>query len=111
MQAPALKDAYFSQDRLLKLLEVALSHGADYAEVYIESSRRTAFELDDGAIKSATEAEGLGVGIRAVVGSQIGYAHSADISEKALIDVAKAAALIASAGNPKTRVVEIRPVN
>jgi TldD protein len=109
MLAPILKDAYFSRDRLQKLLEVALSHGADYAEVYIESSRKTAFDLDDGAIKSATEAESLGVGVRAVVGNQVGYAHSADVSEKALLEVAKAAALIAQAGNPTTRVVEIRP--
>jgi TldD protein len=32
------------------------------------------------------------------------------VSEEALLDVARAAALIASAGSPKTRVVEIRPV-
>ncbi|MBI5496979.1 MAG: TldD/PmbA family protein [Deltaproteobacteria bacterium] len=109
MQAPELKDAYFSREQLQKLLEAALAQGAEYAEVYIESSRRTAFDLDAGAIKSATEAESLGVGVRAVVGNQVGYAHSADVSEAALLEVARAAALIASAGSPSTRALEIRP--
>lgn len=111
MQAPPLADAHFSQDRLRKLLDAALSHGAEYAEVFVESSRRTAFELDDGSIKSATEAENLGVGVRAVIGNQVGYAHSADVSDQALLDVARAAALIASRGNPAVQSVDLTPVN
>ncbi|MEW5855578.1 MAG: metallopeptidase TldD-related protein [Myxococcota bacterium] len=108
MRAPPLPEDIFSPERLHRLLEVALAHGADYAEVYVESSRRTGFDLDDSSIKSATDAESLGVGVRAVVGNQVGYAHSADTDWDALVDVAKAAALIAAAESPRSRVVELK---
>lgn len=106
-----MEESLVGKQVMQRLLDEALSHGADYAEVFVESSRKTAFELDDQAIKSATEAEHLGVGVRAVVGNQVGYAHSADVSLQALVDVARAAALIASAGGPGVRVVDLTPVD
>jgi TldD protein len=78
-----------------KLLSAAMSRGAEFAEVYVERSTTTAVTLDEGKIKSAQSGAVTGVGVRAIRGAQVGYAHSDDLDEPALLRCAQTAALIA----------------
>ena len=78
-----------------KLLAAASARGADFAEVYVERSTTTAVSLDEGLIRSAQQGSVTGVGVRAIRGAQVGYAHSDDLDDKALLRTAETAALIA----------------
>src|SRR5213595_749079 len=78
-----------------RLLSAAMSRGAEFAEVYVERATTTAVSLDEGKIKSAQSGSVTGVGVRAIRGSQVGYAHSDDLDEAALVRTAQTAALIA----------------
>src|SRR5438067_6378677 len=78
-----------------RLLGEAMSRGADFAEVYVEHAVSTAVSLDEGKIKSAQSGSVTGVGVRAIRGAQVGYAHSDDLDEAALLRTAQTAALIA----------------
>jgi TldD protein len=58
--------------------------GADDGELFLERKRSEAIVLDDGRIKTAAYDASEGFGLRAVRGEVAGYAHSTEISEKAL---------------------------
>jgi predicted Zn-dependent protease len=68
----------------LSVLRAALS-GAEDGELYLERKRSEAIVLDDGRIKTASYDASEGFGLRAVKGEVAGYAHSTEISERALI--------------------------
>jgi TldD protein len=73
------------------LLEAQKS-GADYAEIYLEDKESTQIEMLDGKVESANYTRAYGAGVRVLRGTQSAYAYCADISEKALIETARAAA-------------------
>ncbi|MHB8872155.1 MAG: TldD/PmbA family protein [Myxococcaceae bacterium] len=81
-----------------RLLSVAMSKGGDFAEVYVERTELTAVSLEERAVKSAQIGITYGVGVRVMSGAKVGYAHSDDLDEKALLRTAAAAALIARGG-------------
>jgi len=76
-------------------LQACMDAGAEFAELFYEESRRTRFELNEGAVKEGNAGYDRGVGIRAVVGGSSGYAHSVDLRPSALLAAARAAAGIA----------------
>ncbi|HEX4383608.1 MAG TPA: TldD/PmbA family protein [Myxococcales bacterium] len=88
-----------------KLIAAAMSRGAEFAEVYVERSSSTNVTLDEGQIKTAQAGSVTGVGVRAIRGAQVGYAHSDDLDEPTLLRTAQTAALIADGNN------ETAPVN
>ena len=61
--------------------------GADDGELFLEYSQSEALAWDDGRLKSASFDTSQGFGLRAVVGELQGYAHAADLSEPALIEI------------------------
>ena len=75
-----------------------MSRGADFAEVYVERGIVTAVTLDENKVKSAQTGLNQGVGIRAISGAKVGYAHSDDLDDEALFRAAKTAAFIADGG-------------
>ena len=81
-----------------RLVGRALSHGASFAEVYVQRRRTLGLELDDGDIRSASSSADFGVGVRVVAGASVAYAYSEDLGESALLECADAAARIATAG-------------
>ncbi|MDO5756957.1 MAG: metallopeptidase TldD-related protein, partial [Rhodobacterales bacterium] len=72
------KDAALNQLRIT-------TDGADDGEIFLERTRSEALVFDDGRIKSASYDAGEGFGLRAVRSEAVGYAHSSDISQAALI--------------------------
>ena len=81
----------------LHVLREALS-GAEDGELYLERKRSEAIVLDDGRIKTASYDASEGFGLRAVKGEVAGYAHSTEISEKALRRASETARLAVGDG-------------
>jgi TldD protein len=76
---------------LQRVLSAALRSGGEFAEVYVEDRRNTGARLDDGRIEEFSAGRARGAGIRVVSGSSTGYAHTSDLSERALTEAARAA--------------------
>lgn len=75
-----------------RVLDAALSTGADFAELFAEDCDRNSLLMADGHIEQSTSSHRHGAGVRVMLGEQSAYAYSADTSEKALVETAKAAA-------------------
>lgn len=80
------------------VLGAALARGADDADLYFEHSGSTGIGLSDNKVNRASTHVDLGVGVRVVVGDQVGYAYTEDLSRDAMVRAARVAAEIA-AGN------------
>lgn len=76
-------------------LGAALGRGADDADLYFEHLQSTSVALQDGKVNRASTHVDLGVGVRVVVGDQVGYAYTEDLSPEAMIAAAQVAAEIA----------------
>jgi len=70
----------------------AQKSGADYAELFLEDTESTRIEMIDGKVESANYARICGAGVRVLLGTKSAYAYSAETSERALLDTARAAA-------------------
>ena len=81
----------------LALLRQA-TEGAEDGELFLERKRSEAIVLDDGRIKTASYDASEGFGLRAVKGEVAGYAHSTEISERALRRAVDTARLAVGAG-------------
>jgi TldD protein len=96
---------------LTRLLDRALQRGGDYADVFCERRRAVTYRLQDGRIHDASYGVTLGVGIRVQSGEAAGFACSDDLSERALMEAAAQASLIARDGQAGTiGVAALRPV-
>ncbi len=94
-----------------KLLAVALSRGADYADLFFEYRAAGGLVFDDGILKSASRGVSMGLGVRAQDGDATGYAYTERLDWDAMKRAAETAASIASGGgasNPQK--VEVRPL-
>jgi len=64
--------------------------GADDGELFLEYSQTEALTFDNGRLKQATYDTSQGFGLRAVKNDAVGYAHSSEVSLKALTRAADA---------------------
>ncbi|MGP0092531.1 MAG: metalloprotease TldD [Xanthobacteraceae bacterium] len=64
--------------------------GADDGELFLEYRQSEVLVFDNGRLKQATYDTAQGLGLRAVKGEAIGYAHASDVSEAALARAAEA---------------------
>ena len=79
--------------RLLEeILGIAMSGGADFAEVYCELTRNGGLRLISGRIENVTDETVSGVGIRAFRGTSTVYSSTSDISREGLIKCARSVA-------------------
>ncbi|MGB6951517.1 MAG: metallopeptidase TldD-related protein [Candidatus Cybelea sp.] len=85
----------FDEALLSKLLDRALQHGGEYADIFCERRRTVTYRLQDGRVHDSSYGVTLGVGIRVVIGESAGFACSDDLSDEALLQAADAASLIA----------------
>ncbi len=83
---------------LRQVLKVALESGGDYADVYLEDTRRTEIRLSDGKIESVRVEADMGGGVRVVSNWKTGYAFSASWELENLKQAAKVASEISKAG-------------
>lgn len=94
--------------RCATVLRAATSLGADHADLFFEHTITTALGLADHVVNQAYTNVALGVGIRVVVGDQVGYAFSEDLTLSAMLAAAHTAAQIAR-GDTTTPPINFTP--
>ena len=65
----------------LKLLDMALAHGADEAEVYIRASKNLGIEVKGQEIETLETSMTAGYGVRVIKNKQPGFSYSTDPAE------------------------------
>ena len=91
---------YLDQDKALQILN-GLTKGADDGEIYFERNITEALIFDNNNLKTASFNATEGFGIRTVLGESTGYAHSTEISERALLRAANSAKIVSDIGGGK----------
>lgn len=81
---------------LQRLIQIALSNGGDYADLYFEYSISNDLALRDGEVNAAGFHIDYGMGVRVLYGDQTGYAYTEITTMKEMEKAAKAASQIAS---------------
>lgn len=84
------------------VLNEAMGRGGEFAEVFCEDRVNRSASLDDGRVEELSTGAERGAGIRVVVGGTTGFAHTADLSEKSLLEAARTAASVARGGSSRT---------
>ena len=80
------------QKLLQEVLGVAMSSGADFAEVFAERTRQNSIESLDGKIDRISDNLLSGVGIRVFLGTRTVYAATTDLSREGLLATARSVA-------------------
>lgn len=88
-----------TQEELHSILSTALSRGGEYADIFIEDTRISSLELQDGTVSQAQQVMLYGAGIRVVQGTQTGYAYTMDLSLEAMQQAARFAGSLPGKGN------------
>lgn len=96
--------AWFGVDEamLRRVMAELTSRGATHADAYFQHIRNNSIVMEDGIISQASSNIEQGVGLRVVVGDQVGFAFTEDLTEPAMLAAARTAAAIAS-GAPGPR--------
>lgn len=84
MNTNLLEKFDIDQNRLQTILSDSLSH-ADDGELFLEYSEAESLMFDNGRLKTGSYNTDQGFGLRSVAGEATGYAHSGELSEKALM--------------------------
>ncbi len=92
-----------------KVLHEALKRGGDFAEIYFQNRANDGLSLEEGIVNDAWAVTDIGAGVRVVVGDQVGYAYTEELTLEALLNTAQTAALIAS-GAPVSGPEALKPV-
>ena len=80
---------------LNKLINIALSNGGDFADLYFEYSTANEISLRDSEVNSAGTHVDYGMGIRVLAGDQTGYAYTEITTMEEMEKAAKVASQIA----------------
>ena len=100
--------AWFNIDELVirSILAELGARGADHADMYFQHSRNNSISMEDGIISKASSSIDEGVGLRVVVGDQVGYAYTEDLNIESMRKAARTAAAIAESGAAATPPVD-----
>lgn len=77
------------QSIIMHTLEAGLQTGADFAELYVEQTKRNRLSMLNGKIDTASSSLDYGAGIRLFFGNRMVYAYTNDTSEQNLIQLAR----------------------
>ena len=93
-----MKEDYFriSKSDLQKILNIALSRGGEFAEVFLEYRLYHFINMEEDIIKETAESISLGLGIRVISGEKTGFGYTNDLSLEKIKKAALSAANIAS---------------
>jgi TldD protein len=90
--------AWFGVDEamLRTVLAELASRGADDADLYFQHARSTSVTFEDGIVSRASTSIDQGVGLRVVVGDQVGYAFTEELTLESMLAAARTASAIAT---------------
>jgi len=92
---------------LQRIIDLALSSGGDFAEVFLEYREFSSAHMEDDIIKDTSENLSLGLGIRVWSGDTTGYGYTNDLSWERIRRTALSAAAV-STGPAQLRAVDLR---
>jgi TldD protein len=81
-----------------RLLAVALASGGDHADLYFEYRSGSDIAFEEGRVRTVGRAIVMGLGVRVVRGDATGYAYTEELSEARMLEAARTAGQIATAG-------------
>ena len=90
------------RDAVDRVLHEALARGGEFAELFCEDKTSSFASMDQQRVEEIGSSHERGAGIRVVVGETTGFAHTADLTERGLLNAARTASSIAKAGQPTT---------
>lgn len=82
-----------TRDAAERLVRQSL-HGMDDGELFLEYRESESITLDDGVIRAASFDTSSGFGLRSVLGTETGFAHSDELSESALKRASEAVSVV-----------------
>lgn len=87
------------EPRLLeKALDAAMARGADYADIFVENSRRSSINFLDQRVDKVVDGRDCGAGLRIIQDTHSIYGYTNDLREESLLRLAK---LVAAAAEEK----------
>lgn len=86
-----------------QVLRAALARGGEFADLYAEERWSTGAVLEAGTVGKLSSGQRRGAGVRVICGGATGFAYTADLSERGLHAVARAASAIAGRPDPAAR--------
>src|SRR5712671_5899267 len=100
LQAPFAPGGATKIDAALarKLLELALSAGGDYADLFFEYRAGADYVYEDERVKAVGRGITLGLGVRVTKGDATGYAYCEELTWEAMAHAARTAGQIAVGG-------------
>ncbi len=98
MSDPSPLQNALPRELAIELLTLARAHGAEFAEIYAETATQSAFSFEERRLRTSSYAATRGLGVRAVVGDQTGYAYADGFALEDLREAARVAARIAREG-------------
>lgn len=89
------------------MLSIALSGGAEFAELFYENRTITSLSLESQKIENAKAGRVQGVGIRVIAGDNVSYAYTENLTYRSLAKAARIASQIGTnrQGHPETTAV------
>lgn len=94
-----------SKTLIEELLGIAVSTGADFAEIFAEREHANVIRLLSGKVESVRDTVIVGVGIRAFCGVKTYHASTSDVTRQGLLSCAAAVAGAVGDGKAQTKIV------
>ncbi len=79
----------FSEGKVAEYIGVALGQGGDWADIFVEESIKNHAQLSDQAIKTVSQNQLAGAGLRVVKDQQEYYAYTNDLSDVGMLKIAR----------------------
>jgi TldD protein len=92
----------FSRAQLSEILEIALSRGGDFAEIFLEYQVYSFIKMEEDIIKETAESISRGAGIRVIAQGKTGFAYTNDLDMEKMAHSARTAAMIANGSSGKS---------
>jgi len=89
-----------SANDLQAALELSLSRGGDFADLFLEYRIYSFINMEEDIIKETAESVSLGMGIRVNSGEKTGYGYTNDLAPEEIRKAALSAAAVVSSGKP-----------
>lgn len=94
-----------------RVLAEALVTGGEFADLFAEDRRTTAFTMEDDRLDRLQLSQDRGVGVRVVANGVTGYAYADGWDESSLLTAARSAREVARATAPNAQVTRLAPVS
>lgn len=101
----------FSNKTLTQSLQVALSGGGDFADIFIEERFTTEISCEDNRIERVISGIDRGACIRVISGQRTNFAYTSDLTGESLLNIARSV-MIEGRGSPRlTRKINLKPIS